>query len=145
MSNATINGADLIPTPYVDGLDVYSRGNGTPGTDTYDSAPNAAFVPADQDFGGALEIFKSETVTRLRYMGQTPLEPGCYLRIRARVKAVSGTLPSVRIAAFPAQSNGSIVSGVPQNGPVTQLTTYGEVVEVSAIVGAGARDGVDMV
>ncbi|WP_299872946.1 glycosyl hydrolase family 28-related protein [uncultured Sulfitobacter sp.] len=145
MSNATINGAALMPAPYADGLDVYSRGNGTPGTDTYQSAPNAAFVPADQDFGGALEIFKSETVTRLRFMGQTPLEPGCYLRITARVKAVSGTLPLVRIAGYPAQGNGSVVPDVLQNAPPIQLTSYGEVVEISAIVGAGARDGVDMV
>lgn len=145
MSNAIINGADLTPTPYAEGLDVYSRGNGTPGTDTYENAANAAFVPADQDFGGALEIFKSETVTRLRYMDQTPLEPGCYLRIRARVKAISGTLPLVRIAGYPAQSNGDIVSGVLQNAPPVQLTNYGEVVEISAIVGAGQRTGVDMV
>lgn len=145
MSNAIINGAALMPAPYADGLDVYSRGNGTPGTDTYQNAPNAAFVPADQDFGGALEIFKSETVTRLRFMGQTPLEPGCYLRVTARIKAVSGTLPLVRIAGYPAQSNGSVVAGVLQNAPPIQLTSYGEVVEISAIVGAGAREGVDMV
>ena len=144
MSDGTINGADPTPSPYADGLDVYSQGNGTPGTDTYDAAPNAAFVPADQDFGGALEIFKSDTTTRLRFMGQTPLEPGCYLRIRTRVKAISGTLPSVRIAGYPALADGSIVPGVVQNAPPVQLTSYGDVVEISAIVGAGQRDGVDL-
>ena len=77
-------------------------------------------------------------------MGQTPLLPGCYLQIKVRVKAVSGSLPSVRIAAWAGGSGNSHVSGVVESGPSTTLTSYGEVVEISAIVGTGARGGVDM-
>ncbi len=145
MNKAITDGVLLMPAPFADGLGVYSSEDGTPGSDTYANAPNAAFVPADQDFGGALEILKNQTTQRVRYMGQTPLLPGCYLRVTARVKAVSGSLPSVRIAAYPAQGNGSQVAGVPTTGPATPLTNYGEVVEVSAIIGAGDRGGVDMV
>ena len=37
------------------------------------------------------------------------------------------------------------MTGIPLTGPQTTLSTYGEVVEVSAIVGSGDRGGVDMV
>ena len=145
MNKAITDGLVLMPTPFAAGLDVWSSGDGTPGSDTYENASNAAFVPADQDFGGALELLKTQATQQLRYMGQTTLLPGCYLRVTARVKAVSGNLPSVRIAGYPAQSGGGKVGGVPEFGPATTLTSYGEVVEVSAIIGSGDRGGVDMV
>lgn len=145
MNKVITDGLVLNPAPFANGLNVYSSGNGTPGSDTYANAPNAAFVPADQDFGGALEILKNQTTQQLRYMGQTPLLPGCYLRVTVRIKAVSGSLPSVRIAGYPALANGNQVSGVPTFGPSVALTSYGEVVEVSAIIGGGERGGVDMV
>jgi hypothetical protein len=145
MNKAITDGVLLMPPAFVDGLDVYSSGDGTPGSDTYANATNAAFVPADQDFGGALELLKTQSTQTLRYMGQTPLLPGCYLRVSAKVKAISGNLPSVRIAGYPALGDGSKVAGVPEFGPATPLTAYGQVVEVSAIIGAGARGGVDMV
>lgn len=99
MNKAITDGVVLMPA-FAGGLDVWSSGDGTPGSDTYDNALNAAFVPADQDFGGALELQKVESVQRLRYMGETPLLPGCYLRVSARVKAISGNLPGIRIAAW---------------------------------------------
>jgi hypothetical protein len=78
-------------------------------------------------------------------MGETPIEPGCYVQIKVHVKAISGELPSVRIAAYAAQSNGNNVSGVDTTGPSVALTIYGEVVELSLIVGIGNREGVDLV
>lgn len=145
MNKAITDGVLLMPPAFAAGLDVYSSGDGTPGSDTYLNAVNAAFVPADQDFGGCLELLKTDATQKLRYMGETPLLPGCYLRITARVKAVSGNLPSVRIAAYAGGAGGLPVSGVTTTGPSVTLTSYGEVVEVSAIVGAGLRGGVDMV
>lgn len=145
MNKAITDGIALMPPAFAGGLDVWSRGDGTPGSDTYASAVNAAFVPADADFGGALEIQKTNAVQRLRYMGETPLLPGCYLQITARVKAISGALPTVRIAAFAGGAGGVNVADVTQTGPEVTLTTYGDIVEVRAIVGSGARGGVDMV
>lgn len=78
-------------------------------------------------------------------MGDTPLLPGCYLRVTARVKAISGNLPSVRVAAWAGDSNGDHVSGLTEVGTSAPLQTYGGIVEVCAIFGAGARGGVDMV
>ena len=144
MNKAITDGVVFMPPAFAGGLDVWSSGNGTPGADTYENAINAAYVPADQDFGGALEIQKAETIQKLRYMGETPLLPGCYLRVRAWVKAISGNLPSVRIAGWAGGAGGAHVDGVPETGPAVALTSYGEVVEVSAIVGAGTRTGVDM-
>ncbi|MFD2740535.1 glycosyl hydrolase family 28-related protein [Sulfitobacter aestuarii] len=145
MNKAITEELALMPPVFAQGLDVYSSGDGTPGSDTYANAANAAFVPADQDFGGALELQKIHDVQRLRYMGETPLLPGCYLRVTARIKAVSGNLPAVQIAAYPAHADGSRVTGVAEYGPTVALGSYGEVVEVSAIIGSGLRSGVDMV
>ena len=77
MNKAITDGVLLMPPAFANGLDVWSSGDGTPGSDTYENASNAAFVPADQDFGGCLEVQKTSGTTRLRYMGQTPLLPGC--------------------------------------------------------------------
>ncbi len=145
MNKAITDGVLLQPPAFAAGLDVYSSGDGTPGSDTYANAANAVFVPADQDFGGCLEILKTSGTQALRYMGETPLLPGCYLRVTARVKAVSGNFPSVRIAAFAGGAGGVAVPGVVTTGSAVALQSYGEVVEVSAIIGAGARGGVDMV
>ena len=145
MNKAITDGVVLMPTPFAQGLDVWSSGNGTPGSDTYENAANGAFVAADQDFGGALELLKTANTQQLRYMGEIPLLPGCYLQIKARVKAISGNLPSVRIAGYAARANGSLVSNVQGFAPFVTLTSYGEVIEVSAIVGGGNRGGVDLV
>jgi len=141
----TATGSQFTPAPYSEGLEAYSNGNGTPGSPSYATSGNGAFVPADQDFGGALEIQKVDAVQRLRYMDETPILPGCYLRVRARIKALAGNLPDVRIAAFAGVASGDALPGVTLSGSQVTLTTYGEVVEVSAIIGTGQRQGVDMV
>ena len=146
MNKAITDGLVFMPQAFSStNLGQWSRGDGVPGSDTYASFATAAFVPADADFGGCLEIQKTASTQKLRYMGQTPLPVGCYLRVTARVKALAGALPSVRIAGFAAQSNGTAVSGVDTTGDSVALTTYGEVVEVSAIIGAGNREGVDLI
>ena len=145
MNKVITDGLELMPPPFSDGLDVWSSGDGTPGSDTYAGAGGGAFVPADQDFAGALEIVKSSSVTKLRYMGETTILPGCYLRVTARVKCLSGALPDVRIAGWPGQAGGGQLTGVTTTGPSVSLTAYGQVFEVSAIIGTGQRNGVDMV
>jgi len=144
MNQVITDGLMLMPPAFADGLDVWSRQDGEPGSDTWATAPNAALVAADADFGDCLEIVKTAGTTKLRYMGQTPMLPGLYLRVTARVKVLSGNLPTVRIAGWAGNSSNTNVSGVPQTGPETALTSYGEVVTVSAIIGTGTRTGVDM-
>ncbi|KUJ76233.1 hypothetical protein AVO45_13050 [Ruegeria marisrubri] len=144
MNKAITDGIVFMPPAFVNGLDVWSSGDGTPGSDTYAASGSAAFVPADADFGGCLELQKTNATQKLRYMGQTPLLPGCYLQITARIKAVSGPLPSVRIAGWAGGAGDVHVAGLTEQGPAVALTNYGTVVEVSAIVGTGHRDGVDM-
>ncbi|MBA84543.1 glycosyl hydrolase family 28-related protein [Thalassobius sp. S69A] len=145
MNKAITDGVVFMPTPFEAGLDVWSSGEGTPGSDTYDGAVNAAFVPADQDFAGCLELQKTTSTQLLRYMGETPIYPGCYLRITARVKAISGNLPSVQISGWAGDGNNDLVTGLTRVGTSVDLTSYGEVVEISAIVGSGNRGGVDMI
>ncbi|WP_372886339.1 right-handed parallel beta-helix repeat-containing protein [Shimia sp.] len=145
MNKAITDGVQLMPPAFELGLDFWSSGDGTPGSDTYAGAANAALVSSDQDFAGCLELLKTETVQQLRHMGQTPVLPGCYLRITARVKAIGGNLPSLRIAAWAGNSSNGHVAGLVETGPSVPLTGYGDVVEVSAIIGTGSRGGVDMV
>lgn len=145
MTIAITEGLNLMPSSFASGLAAWSSGDGTQGSDTYDNALNAALVPADADFGSCLELVKTETVQKLRYTGQTPILPGCYLRIRARLKAISGNLPSVRVAAW-ASSGGAVhLDGVQETGADVTIETYGAVTEISTIVGVGNRPGVDLV
>lgn len=145
MNKAITEGLVLTPPAFSEGLDVWASGDGTPGSDTYAGSGPGAYVPSDQDFAGCLEVVKTGNVQKVRYMGQTPIMPGTYLRVTARLKAVSGALPSVRIAGWAGAEGGSHLPGVDETAPAVQLTGYGEVVEVSAIIGTGRRGGVDMV
>lgn len=144
MNKSITDGLVLMPPPFSAGLNLWSRTDGTPGSASYAGQANAAFVPADQDFGGCLELVKTSATQSLRSYVETPILPGLYLRVTARVKAISGNLPTVRIAGWAGASNNSNVAGVPQTGPATALTSYGEVVTVSAIIATGNRSGVNM-
>ena len=55
MNKAITEGLVLMPPPFVAGLDLWSREDGRSGQGSYDDFATAAFVPADQDFGGCLE------------------------------------------------------------------------------------------
>lgn len=145
MNKTITEGVVYMPPAFEDGLAVWSRENGTPGSLTYEGAGDVALVPADQDFDTCLELTKGQNLQKLRYMGQTPYEQGVYLRVSAKVKAISGPLPSVRVAAWPARAGGTLASGAPVFGPEVALSAYGEVVEVSAIIGSGGRSGVSMI
>ncbi|KPP83769.1 MAG: Endopolygalacturonase [Rhodobacteraceae bacterium HLUCCA08] len=145
MNVVITQGLELMPAPFADGLDVWSSGDGTPGSDTYAGSGSGSYLPADQDFAGCLEILKTQATQKLRYMAQTPILPGVYLQVTARVKAVGGALPAVRIAGYAARPGGANLAGAVQTGPETQLTSYGDVVEIRAIIGTGPRAGVDMV
>lgn len=145
MNMATTDGLTLMPPPFAAGLDVWSRTDGTPGGATYENAVDAAYVPADPDFGGALDIQKTEYVQRLRYTGQTPMLAGRYLRVRVRIKAISGSLPRVRIAAYAADVTGANIAEAVQTGPEVLLTRYGVVHTIEAYIGTGNRPGVAMV
>lgn len=145
MNKAITDGLILMPPAFQSGLDQWSSEDGTPGSATWAGSPNAALVTADQDFGDALEILKQQDLTRLRYMGQTPVLPGCYLRVRVRIKAMSGNLPSVRIAGWAGGAGEVHVAGLVETGPSVTLTAYGKVETIEAIVGTGNRTGVDMI
>ncbi len=144
MNQVITDGLMLMPPAFSAGLEVWSRQDGTPGTDTWAGAANASLVSADADFGDCLEIVKTDSVTSLRYMGQTPILPGTYLRISARLKVLSGNLPEVRIAGWAGDASDAQVTGLPETGPSVAFTAYGDVVTVAAIVGSGARTGVDL-
>ncbi|WP_170332235.1 glycosyl hydrolase family 28-related protein [Ruegeria arenilitoris] len=144
MNKAITDGIVFTPPAFANGLDVWSSGDGTPGSPTYAGSGTGAFVPADADFAGCLEVLKTSATQKVRHMGQTPLLPGCYLQIKARVKAISGPLPQVRIAGWAGGAGDTHVTGLVEQGPATQLSGYGTVHEITAIVGTGKRPGVDM-
>ena len=126
MNKAITDGIQLMPPAFEFGLNVWSSEDGTAGSATYQGASNATLIAADADFGGCLELFKTSATQKLRYTGETPILPGCYWRITAKVKAVSGPLPSVRIAAWAGQAGGTHVSGLVETGGSVALANYGE-------------------
>ncbi|MDG4647964.1 glycosyl hydrolase family 28-related protein [Roseibacterium sp. SDUM158017] len=145
MNQVITDGLALMPPAFSEGLAAWSRQDGTPGSDTWATAANATLVAADADFGACLEVVKTDSVTQIRHMGQTPMRPGMYLRVSARLKVLSGSLPEARIAGWAGDAGGAQVAGVTASGPTVTPAGYGEVVTVSAILGSGARGGVDMV
>ncbi|SIT85086.1 Pectate lyase superfamily protein [Yoonia rosea] len=145
MNKAITDGIVFDPLPFSAGLALWSSTDGTPGSDSYAASGSGVFVAADQDFAGCLELLKIDPTQRVRYKGETPIIPGCYLQITARVKAVAGAMPAVRIAGWPGEGGGVELAGVTTFGVARQLTSYGQVVEVSAIVATADRGGVDLV
>ncbi len=145
MNMAVTDGIVLMPSRFEDGLADWSSTDGTPGSPTYNGSPNATIVTTDPDFGTCLELQTTSDPTSLRYMGQTPLVPGGYLEISARIKVMSGALPSARIAAWAGNGSGAHVTGLTEVGPSTATGTYGRIYTIRAIVGSGNRNGVDMV
>lgn len=143
MNMAVTHGLSLMPAAFAAGLSVWSSGDGTAGSASYAGASNAALVSGDADFGHCLELVKTTGTQRLRYMGVTPFRTGMYLRVTARVKVLSGSMPSVRVSCLPLGAAGAL-SGLVQAGPARLLSSYGAVVTVSAILGSGARPGVDL-
>lgn len=69
MNKAITDGLVLMPPVFENGLDVWSNGDGTPGSSTWDGSPEAALVTGEQDFGACLEVVKTTSVTKLRYKG----------------------------------------------------------------------------
>ena len=144
MNIAITNGLLLMPPAFRAGLNAWSRSDGTSGSPTWDSADNAGLVPADQDFGTCLEIYKQQTTTSIRFRGETPMIAGVYFRVSARVKLVAGAPCSARIAGWAGDGLRNHVTGLVETGTTVPLQSYGEPVEISAIVGVGSRQGVDM-
>jgi hypothetical protein len=136
---------DLMPPPFAEGLDDWSRGDGTPDSPTYESTGNARLARGDPDFGTCLELRKTEDLTRLRYMGELPVRRGAFIRVTARLKVLRGPLPRARIAAWPGGAQGRGITGLPGAGPTVDLSRYDTVFEATAIIGGEARPGVDMV
>jgi len=145
MNKVITEGLVLMPPPFSAGLNLWSREDGRSGQGSYAGQPNAAFVPADADFAGCLELQKTLSTQKLRCFQQIPMQPGLYLMVTVRIKAISGALPSVRVAGWAGSSSGANVVAADQQGPSVALTTYGQVVTLRTIIGSGNRPGVDMV
>ena len=145
MDKTIAQNVELMPPPFSDGLDVWSRQNGVPGSATYANSNSAQIILTDPDFDECLEIVTNKSPQKLRFMGQTPFTPGCYLRVSARVKVVSGVLPDFEIAGFPIGADGNLVTSIFLKGDTVSATQYDKVIEVSAIYGSGDRPGVDCV
>ena len=78
MNKAITDGLVFTPPPFSAGLSNWSSGDGTVGSPSYQGSANAALVPADQDFGGCLELLKTATTQKLRAYFQTPMVPGSH-------------------------------------------------------------------
>ena len=145
MNKAITDGLDLMPPAFIDGLDQWSSGDGTPGSTGYDTDPNGTLVASDADFGACLEVIKTDSPQRIRHKGETPILPGCYLEVRARVKLMSGPFTQVQVSAYAGDAGGAQVVSVPETGPLVDVDEVGRIFTVRAIIGSGVRTGVDMI
>ena len=136
---------DLMPPEFDEGLGLWSNGDGTPDTPTYDMAPNARLAKNDPDFGNCLELRKVNSVQRLRYAGEIPIMRGSFIEVTARTKALRGPLPLAHIAAWAGGRHGRAVPGMACMGPVVTLGAHDEVCQLRAVIGPEPFDGVDMV
>lgn len=136
---------DLMPPTFAEGLDDWSRGHGTPETPTYCDAPNVRMARNDADFGTCLELRKIDEIQRLRYMGEMPIPRGGFIEITAKVKALRGPVPSVRIAAWPGGAHGMGVDGLDWTGPEVALDDHDIVHVARAVIGPVQLPGVDLV
>ena len=136
---------DLMPPPFVEGLDDWSKGDGTPDSPTYDRDPAARIARGDADFGTCLELRKTDAVQRLRYMGEMPVRAGTYLEIAARLKVLRGPLPLAQIAAWPGGAGARGMPELPSTGPLVRIAAHEMVVDLSAVIGPRALPGVDLV
>lgn len=134
---------DLMPPAFAEGLDDWSRGDGTPDGPTYE-ASGLARLAKDPDFGVCLEIRTADPVQRLRYMGELPVPAGAFLEISARLKVLRGPLPEARVAAWPGGAGGRRIADVPTAAEPVPVAAHGVVVALSAVIGPTALGGVDL-
>jgi hypothetical protein len=139
------SGIDLMPPPFAEGLDDWSRGDGTPESPTWETAENARLARGDPDFGVCLELRTVAPVERVRYMGEVPLTAGACIEIGARLKAVRGPLPRVRIAAWPGGAQGRAVSGLRTEAADVDLPGHDLALDLAAVIGTEPLAGVDLV
>jgi hypothetical protein len=135
---------DLTPPAFGEGLSDWSRGDGTPNAPTYETDECARVATGDADFGECLELRKVDPVQRLRYMGELPLRRGAVIEVRARIKALRGPLPGVRIAAWPGGFGGKGLPDLEQEGPETRLFAHEAVVEIRATLGRSVGGEADL-
>lgn len=136
---------DLSPPAFHEGLDDWSRGDGTPDSPTYEAVRHARLIPDDERFGPCLEMRKIDPVQSLRYMGEVPVRAGRYLEISARLRVMRGPVPLVRIAAWPGGARARLVRGPLPMGPLVRPRAGGAVAVARAVVGPERRAGVDLV
>lgn len=136
---------DLMPPRFDEGLDDWSRGDGTPESAIYEAGPTVRIARNDADFATCLELRKVDLVQRLRYMGEVPIRYGAFIEVAARVKVTRGPLPLVRIAAWAGGAHGRGVGGLAGTGPLLRIERRGAVCALVAVIGPEAGRGVDLV
>ena len=136
----------LMPEPFTGDLKDWSPDRtGKFNTPNYNSQTKSSFVPADQDFGGCLQVYNNFSYQYLRYKQVTPFAPEKYYKVTARVKVESGRLPRIRIGAFPMDDDRNEVQSASEYGPSVTIQEYGVVYEISTIIGPSPRADVGIV
>lgn len=145
MTSRDLGPIDLMPPPFCEGLDDWSRGDGTPDSPTYEYDRTAGIAIADPELGTCLELRLAEPVQRLRYMGEVPILPDRFVSVEARVRVVRGPGAQGCVATWPGGLGGHGVEDVPTHGAVVDLSEGAEATRLGAVIGKRAADGVDVV
>lgn len=134
-ASQTTTDLDLNPPPFSEGLDDWSRSDGTPDSPTYEGMAGARIIGSDPDFGSCLELRQLLPMQRLRYMGEVPIRRGSCLEIIVRLKVLRPPLVRAQIAAWPGTVHGRGIPDLPATGPSAEVSALDEVLTLSTVIG----------
>ncbi len=138
-----LDGTLLMPPLFAQGLDRWSPEDGDPAGPSL-ADDRRALIAGDEALGPCLELRLACALTRVLWMGETPLLPGGVVRLWLRARTVAGPAPVVRIAGRPGGAGGRALEGRREAGNDVPLDPR-KVRRVSATAGQGyARAGLDM-
>ncbi len=143
MTADLIYGQSILPKKFREGLKYWRSSLLNVSAQHIDRQSNYQLVETIGDDYGCLKFKKNESTQQLVYDNKIPIKIGQYLEIKATLKLKSGSAPDVRVVATPMSGSSTIITGMPTQGPKVTVPNAGSC-EVSAIVGSGNRDGVDM-
>ena len=139
-----IGGASIIPHKFIEGLEKWRsdlRNKNAPKLDTFE---NISINLGGNDDYAKLSLAKNQDSIQLVHDEPIPISDTQYLEVKFSVTLLTGVSPSLRVIATPSTQTKSAISGFAQNGPSQELLS-GVTTEISAIIGPGARPGVDLV
>ena len=139
-----IGGESYLPKRFNEGLNYWRNDLAASSVTTLDADPNFTLSTQANDTYGQLIVNKSNSTMAAVHGSLIPIIATQYLEVKFKIQLLSGSAPNVKIIGAATTSTGTPLPANSRNGPSVELVS-GIEMEVSAIIGSGARPGVDLV